>query len=571
MDSASLDVISMIMGLGGGLALFLYGMRKMTESLKTVAGGRLKDVLSKLTTNRFTGALSGALITSIIQSSSVTTVMVVGFVSAGLITFTQSVGVIMGANIGTTVTAQIVAFKVTEYSLVMIAVGFLMEVLAKSQRVRHYGVALMGLGLLFFGMNLMSDAAAPLRTHQPFIEFMQDMRNPFLGILAGLVFTAVVQSSSATTGIVIVLGTQGFISLEAGIALIFGANVGTCVTAMLSAIGKPREAVKAAMVHVVFNLAGVLLWLGFIPHFADFVREFSPVAADLSGTERLAAEVPRQIANAHTLFNVVNTLLFIGFAGTFARLIERIVPKPKELPPGAGQPIFLDDIYLDQPALALDQVKLELARLSHLSQTMVSKALPAALDGGDEELSALRQSDEEVDDLHGAILTYIGHLSLRDLVEPLPGRIHEYIGVANYLENVADAVETGFVSGGYKRLEQGVKFDTETRHLLEKLAEVSVVELKRSITAFEKRDLKAAKSVIDSKNAFNKQMDQTHSALMKQLAKDSKQELGRYRLASDHVENIKRIHTLARRIARVFLDMHTPKTIAAEPELPVDA
>jgi len=162
-SASSLDLVAMITGLGGGLALFLYGMRKMTESLKTVAGAKLKDVLAKLTTNRFTGALSGALITAVIQSSSVTTVMVVGFVSAGLITFTQSVGVIMGANIGTTVTAQIVAFKITKYALVMIAGGFLMEVLAKNQRIRHYGIALMGLGLLFFGMELMSTAAEPLR------------------------------------------------------------------------------------------------------------------------------------------------------------------------------------------------------------------------------------------------------------------------------------------------------------------------------------------------------------------------------------------------------------------------
>ena len=568
--ATSLDFIAMITGLGGGLALFLYGMRKMTEALKTVAGARLKDVLAKLTTNRFTGAFSGALITAVIQSSSVTTVMVVGFVSAGLITFTQSVGVIMGANIGTTVTAQIVAFKITKYSLVIIAGGFLMEVLAKNQRIRHYGIALMGLGLLFFGMELMSTAAEPLRTYAPFIELMKDMRSPFLGILAGMLFTAIVQSSSATTGIVIVLGSQGFITLEAGIALIFGSNVGTCVTAVLSAIGKPREAVKAAMVHVMFNLVGVLLWVGFIPFFANFVRELSPVAIELSGAERLAAEVPRQIANAHTFFNIANTLLFIGFAGMFAKLVERVVPKPKMPPLGAGQSIHLEDMYLDQPALALDQVKLELERLAALTQNMVKKALPAALDGGDEELNALRQSDEDVDQLHGAILTYIGQLSLRDLVEPLPGRINEYIGVANYLENIGDSVETGFVSGGYKRLEQGVEFDAATRRLLEHLSAMAISEFDRSVAAFSKRDLRAAQTVTASKESFNTLADEVRGALVKQLGKDTKKGLGEYRLATEHVENIKRIHTSARRIAWLFIDMHTPRKSTATPLLPAE-
>ena len=244
-----LDFAAMATGLGGGLALFLYGMRKMAEALKTVAGTGLKDVLARLTTNRFTGALSGAVITAVMQSSSVTTVMVVGFVSAGLMTFTQSVGVIMGANIGSTVTAQIIAFNIAEYSLALIANGFPNELLVRSRRLRYYGIVMMGMGLLFFGMDMMGDAMAPLRSHEPFIAFMQETRAPWLGILAGFAFTAVVQSSAATAGLVIVLSTQGLLTLEQGIALLLGANIGTCVTAGLSAIGRPREAVKAAVVH----------------------------------------------------------------------------------------------------------------------------------------------------------------------------------------------------------------------------------------------------------------------------------------------------------------------------------
>ncbi|MES9905934.1 MAG: Na/Pi cotransporter family protein, partial [Sedimenticola sp.] len=284
------------MKLFGGLALFLFGMEQMADALKAVAGERMRNILAKLTTNRFMGAATGAFVTAVIQSSSVTTVLVVGFITAGLMSLSQSVGVIMGANIGTTITAQIVAFKVTKAALLMIGVGFSMLFLSKEEKIKQYGTMLMGLGLVFFGMSVMSDAMKPLRTYQPFLDLMITMENPFIGIMVAAAFTGLIQSSSATTGIVIVMASQGFITLPAGIALAFGANVGTCVTAMLASIGKPREAVRAAMVHVFFNIAGVLLWVMFIPQLVEFVTWFSPTHPELSGIEKLGAETPRQIA-----------------------------------------------------------------------------------------------------------------------------------------------------------------------------------------------------------------------------------------------------------------------------------
>ena len=568
MPEPTLDLATMITGLGGGLALFLYGMRKMSEALKTVAGPGLKDVLSRLTTNRFTGALSGALITAVIQSSSVTTVMVVGFVSAGLLTFTQSIGVIMGANIGTTVTAQIIAFNITEYSLAMIGAGFLTELLAKRQRTRNYGIALMGLGLLFFGMELMSNATAALRSHAPFIGFMQDLRSPHLGIVAGLVFTAVVQSSSATTGIVIVLATQGFITLESGIALILGANLGTCITAGLSAIGRPREAVKAAAVHVLFNLVGVLLLVRFIGPFAEVVRSVSPAAPELPGVARLAAEVPRQIANAHTIFNIGSTLILIGFAGALGSLVERLVPRPKDVAPREGHPVYLDPLYLDQPALALDRVKHELERLAGMTRGMAESALHTARSGGDAELNALRERDVEVDELHGAIVDYLGQLSMRDLVEPLPRRVQEYFAVANYLENVGDTVETGFVTLGYRRMEAGVEFAARTTARLEELANEATGLFVQATTAFAERDLEAAQRVVESDDSFNRNVTQAHNQIVALLAEGSGEGLARYRLAIELVNGLKRVQTLSRRIAGALLDAHRTEepTLPAGPE-----
>jgi len=249
----------MAIQLAGGLAIFLYGMDKMADALKMVAGDRMRDILGRLTTNRFMGVLTGAGVTAVIQSSSVTTVMLVSFVAADLMSLTQAIGVIFGANIGTTITAQIIAFKVTKWALLLVAVGFVMEFVGKKEKIRTYGSLIMGLGLIFFGLAVMSAGMKPLRTYEPFIDLMQNVSNPAVGILIALIFTALVQSSSATTDVIIALATQGLITLEAGIALAFGANIGTCVTAGLAAIGKPREAVRVAVAHVTFNIAGVLL------------------------------------------------------------------------------------------------------------------------------------------------------------------------------------------------------------------------------------------------------------------------------------------------------------------------
>ena len=379
------------MKLYGGLALFLFGMEQMSDSLKAVAGDRMKDILAKLTANRFMGAITGAFVTAIIQSSSVTTVLVVGFISAGLMSMAQSIGIIMGANIGTTITAQIVAFKVTKAALLMIGVGFTMLFGSKKESIKHYGTMLMGLGLVFFGMSVMSDAMSPLRTYQPFLDLMIQMESPLVGILVAAAFTGLIQSSSATTGIVIVMASQGFITLPAGIALAFGANIGTCVTALLASIGKPREAVRAAVVHIGFNVAGVLIWVFFIDYLAQFVTSFSPSHPELSGVDRLGAETPRQIANAHTIFNIANTLIFIGFTTQFARLVEWLVPdapldETKVLTVRAK---YLDEVLLTTPALALDRVRLEVLHMGEKVENMLKSIMPAIISGDSKALQAV--------------------------------------------------------------------------------------------------------------------------------------------------------------------------------------
>jgi len=358
----------------GGLALFLFGMDLLTRALKVVAGDRMKDILARLTSNRFVGALTGAVVTAIVNSSSVTTVIMVGFVSAGLLSMAQCVGVIMGANIGSTMTAQILAFKVSAIALPMVTVGFLVWFLAKGKKIKQYGAALLGLGLVFYGMHVMSGAMRPLREYKPFLDLMVKMDTRIFAVIIGAVFTAIIQSSAATTGIVIIMARENLLSLEAAIAIALGANIGTCATAGLAVIGKPREAVRAAVVHVLFNVAGVAIWFAFVPQLADLVRAFT-------GGADAAAAAPRQIANAHTLFNIVNTFIFIGFTGQITRLVERIVPDKPLDGPQPIKPKYLDESLLRTPALALARARMEIGRLGELATKIYQSSMPAALSG----------------------------------------------------------------------------------------------------------------------------------------------------------------------------------------------
>jgi phosphate:Na+ symporter len=540
--------------LGGGLALFLYGMRRMTEALKVVAGGGMKTLLARLTTNRFTAAVAGAAITAVVQSSSVTTVLIVGFISAGLLTLSQSIGVILGANVGTTVTAQIIAFQVYKYGLLMVAMGFFTDVLAHRERVRQWGIALMGLGLIFFGMELMSIATVPVRAWQPFIDVMQNMQNPLLSVATGALFTAVVQSSSATTGIVIVLASQGLISLETGIGLIFGANIGTCVTALLSAMGRPREALQAAWAHVIFNVAGVALWLLFIPQFADVVRSVSPGSAELSGIARAAADTPRQIANAHTIFNVANLLIFIWVTGPLARLIERLVPSPPK--PEGVKPRFLDEIYLEQPAMALDQVRRELARLGSLSASMVHRSLHTLLHGTERDRLALSRSDDDIDTLYEAIIAYLGRLSQRNLINPQPHYLHDFVGIANYLENVGDIIEKDLLAVAGKRARNNLRISSATETKLGALADEVCRFFDQALKALETGDPDDALEVYESKKTVAALAEEATTHIAKRLTADEPNRLSSFQVATETIEIYKRLNSVSRRIARLAVATH---------------
>ncbi len=548
-----MELFPLFSGLVGGLALFLYGLELLSDSLKAVAGARMKDILSRLTTNRFSAVLTGAFVTAVVQSSSVTSVLVVGFVTANLMTMAQSVGVIMGANIGTTFTAQIIAFNVARYALLLVALGCAVFFMGRREKVRKQGLAVLGLGLVFFGMGIMGEAMIPLRDYPPFVSAMARMESLGVGIFTGALFTALVQSSAATAGVVIVLSSQGLLSLPAGIALVLGANIGTCITALLAAIGKPREAFRASVVHVLFNVVGVLIWLRFIPELAELVRWMTPDATGLAGLERVAAEVPREIANAHTVFNVVNTLLFLPFVGLFARAVTLLVPDRPPEEEDLAQPRYLDAELLSTPSLAVDRARLEILNMGERVRAMVTRVLPAVFRGEKEELMALRGMDEAVDLLHGSIITYLGQLSRRSLPEEDAGELVRLMEAANDLENIGDIIETNLVTLGLSRLEDGLRVSEATEEVLVGFQKTVQRSLELALQAVGQKNREAATAVVEMKEAVNSLSDSATLHVARRLVADEPRRLEAYALETDIFKNQKRIYYFAKRMARGVL------------------
>ncbi|MBC2605490.1 Na/Pi cotransporter family protein [Pelagicoccus albus] len=545
MDTPSLP--SILVSLLGGLAIFILGMSHMTQALNAIAGSKMKDLLAAFTRNRFAAAATGAAITAAVQSSSVTTVLLVGFSSAGLITLSQSVGVILGANLGSTVTAQIIAFKVADMGAILMVVGLAISFFKQRPRLSQIGILLLGLGAIFFGMQLMGDATRPLRSYPPFLEAMQTIESPVWGILIALVFTAVVQSSAATIGLAIIFANQNLITLEAAIALAFGANIGTCITAAFAAIGRPAAAWRVVFIHIVFNLLGVAIWYALIPQLANLSEFVSDKLLHDQSTGR-------EIAIAHTLFNFTNLLLFIGFTGPLARLANLVVrsrPKPEK---AAAHPIYLDPIYLQTPSLAIDRARLECGRLATLAIAMAEEIPLAALEGDTEQLRRLEKRDDEVDDLQTAILNYLSRIDAKQLAKRDQEAIHDVIGLVNCWENIGDLLDSHVLPLGHDRIKTGLSIGTETKAKLLQLHQLLLRDMRLALLVTTDGNLEQAKELHDAKAPFRKLAAEAENQLRDRLIGRETERLELFRLESDLISNFVHLQHHARRPAKQLLE-----------------
>ena len=415
--------IVIVVGLFGGLGLFLLGMQLMAEGLQKAAGERMRRILELFTSRTSTAVATGALVTALLQSSSTTTVMIVGFVNSGLMTLSQAVGTIMGANIGTTITAQIVSFDIYSLALPLIGVGALLYYFVKKRLHRHVGLSLLGFGLLLLGLSTMSGSVDPLRDYPPFLQLLITLgERPLLGILAGTLFTVVVQSSSATTGLVIAFSWQGVISLPAGLALIVGANLGTCITVILASFGASVTARRAALSHVLFNLFGVFLFIIFRGPFVNLVA--------LTGVS-----VARQIANAHTLFNVITTVILIPFLTRFVQLVTVLVPGEDLVI--EQKPLYLDNRVVATPA-ALIGAQREAVRMGELAVTMVEQAVTAFLESNTELLEQIEQREEAVNALEKEITAYLAKANQFPMGESQARFLTNLMHIVNDIERMGD-------------------------------------------------------------------------------------------------------------------------------------
>ena len=505
-DSNSISFFLLATGLFGGMGMFLYGMEMMSDGMKVTAGNSMRTILEKLTSNKYLAVFVGAFVTMVIQSSSATTVMLVSFVNSGLLAFSQALGVILGSNIGSTVTAQIVAFKVTDYALLLIAAGALMSLFSKKDTVKNLGYVILGFGLLFYGMKVMSDTMKPLRSDPAFNSILTSFENPFLGILAGAIFTALVQSSSATTGIVITLASGGSITLEAGIPLIFGANLGTCITALLAGLNASRDAKRVAVAHITFNLIGVLLFCFWIPTFADWVSQTSQ-------------NIPRQIANAHTFFNIIASIVFLPFTGYIAKAIIHYFPD-KELDRNIEKPavLHLDESLLDQPTAAINNAQAEIKGVVGLMERVVGTLVRPFINGQDlndienEEvdlISATNQRVEKIDFLNDKITEYLVATSKSDLSTKQSKELFTLTSIVNYLGSMNDLMKLRFSTLVSKKDGINEDFSSEDQDEIFKYHQRLIKQVKRLDKFFAKFDKAKAEKII-AKGKENKDLEQKY-------------------------------------------------------------
>ena len=462
--------ISDVLGLLGGLALFLYGMQMMSAGLEAAAGNRMKRILEKLTANRFLGVLVGAGITAAIQSSSATTVMVVGFVNSGMMTLRQAVWIIMGANIGTTVTGLLIALDVGALAPLLAFVGVALVVFLKKPILHHWGQIIAGLGVLFLGMGMMSDAMAPLRESEFFINLMTQMSNPLLGILVGMVFTAIIQSSSASVGILQTLASSGLIGLHSAAFILFGQNIGTCITAVLASIGTSRNAKRTTIIHLLFNVIGTVIF--------TTICILTPLT---NLFESLLPTSPAgQIAALHTTFNITTTLLLLPFGTQLAKIAERILPDRASDNVNQRRLLYIKPVNhtheqhrIGTSAIAINGISRELNRMAEIVENNVRESFLTVLDGTPKRLPAVEDTEETIDFLNKEISSYISSVIVYETNEADSARISAFFKISGNLERIGDHAMN--ISEYTKLMEQKkIDFSEDTKVEIRQMQTVSL-------------------------------------------------------------------------------------------------
>ncbi len=560
----SAEWLKIVLQLFGGLCLFIYGMNFMSDGLQKAAGEKMKSILALLTRNVFIGVLAGAAATAVLQSSGAVTVMVIGFVSAKLMTLRQAISIIMGANIGTCVTAQLVAFKIGDYAWIFVIIGFIMYFfLSNKEKVMEFGQAIFAFGILFTGLNLMSDAMEPLAQSPVFSELMLKVADvPILGVVVGAVMTTVVQSSSASIAVLQNLaatagpdGVSSLIGLVGAIPILFGTNIGSTTTALLASIGGTTSAKRTAFSHTIFNIVGTLIFIWFTPLIADFVMLISPSGDELD-------VISRQIANAHLSFNVATTLLFLPFIGVLEKVVTKLIPEKvqEEDPMGA---VYLDYKVLEQPFAAIHLATKELSRMAEITGEMLVESKKAFLGGDMEAYNTVKQKEDHVNHLRDQIIKYLTSMfSAETVTEKQALAISGMMHVVQDVEHIGDNCEN-IADFAKEKAEVGYEFsDTAYAEIYQCFDHIGKM-LNNSIVALSENDADLARLVKTQEDEMDTLEGELRIRHMKRLDSGECSPENTV-LYMDVIHNLERMGDNCENIAHAVLDGHRLKTLLEE-------
>lgn len=516
------ESMATVFGLLGGLALFIFGMNMMSESLQKVAGDKMKKVLGVLTRNAVCGMLAGALVTAVLQSSSATTVLVIGFVSAGLMSLKQGISVIFGANIGTTMTAQLMAFKISDYIMPIVFIGFLIAFIAKKEKIKFVGQTIFAFGLLFVGIEMMGDVMKPLATSPVFINMMEKVSNiPVLGVGVGMLMTLVVQSSSATIAVLQSFASQAgpdgasVIGLVGAIPILLGDNIGTTITAILASIGQSKDAKRCAIAHSVFNITGSFLFIWIIKPFAKFVEMISPKGNELD-------VISRQIANAHMSFNIINTLIWLPLLPVMVKIVMFIVRDDKEVSiEDYKEKSFLDKNVISQPIAAMYLVSQEIRRAGRLVSEMIGNMKATVMNNDSKALAELEKNAKLVTEIDENTVSYIsGMFSNGSLTEEQSSTTAGLLYVLNDIARVSKRCEDASPVIRAK-LEGKYKFSKDAVEELGKVIDNVEIMYRTSIVSLENGDTKTARKVFDYRKELRNMEKKFNKNHLKRLRKNN--------------------------------------------------
>lgn len=516
------ESMATVFGLLGGLALFIFGMNMMSESLQKVAGDKMKKVLGVLTRNAVCGMLAGALVTAVLQSSSATTVLVIGFVSAGLMSLKQGISVIFGANIGTTMTAQLMAFKISDYIMPIVFIGFLIAFIAKKEKVKFVGQTIFAFGLLFVGIEMMGDVMKPLATSPVFINMMEKVSHiPVLGVGVGLLMTLVVQSSSATIAVLQSFASQAgpdgasAIGLVGAIPILLGDNIGTTITAILASIGQSKDAKRCAIAHSVFNITGSFIFIWIIKPFAKFVEMISPKGNELD-------VISRQIANAHMSFNIINTLIWLPLLPVMVKIVMFIVRDDKEVSiEDYKEKSFLDKNVISQPIAAMYLVSQEIRRAGRLVSEMIGNMKATVMNNDSKALAELEKNAKLVTEIDENTVSYIsGMFSNGSLTEEQSSTTAGLLYVLNDIARVSKRCEDASPVIRAK-LEGKYKFSKDAVEELGKVIDNVEIMYRTSIVSLENGDTKTARKVFDYRKELRNMEKKFNKNHLKRLRKNN--------------------------------------------------